>query len=152
MFRPTVSLRVTKTLLLDWANAEFPTYYRMISTHRSCNEDFLSSCAGLRRMYPHDPFPRIESFPTVASFGSRVQDRRLNELKAGISLTLREPVGEDPQILHGVATVLSKRIDCRFFGPDLATRVFCDHFAFHLIFNVLVEEEIDIDEWEDLPD
>lgn len=141
---------ITKTQLLSWANEGFPEYYRMVSTQRPrSNADFEYSCVAIRRM-KRAMFPEIDRFPTVVSM--QIESYRQHEDALFSDVRLEVSADGSRMLCRGSVASNPFNAHCTFEGLDVALRAFCEHFAFNLIFNVLDEEEISFEEWNDLAD
>lgn len=143
---------VTKALALRWANEGFPGYYRMITTMRARydDSDYTRACVAIRRMKRSLPFPRMERFPTVLSMEMMSYRNDEETLRSEVRLEV-DDAGR--RIVCNGHVISNRHVAiCTFDACDGALCVFCEHFAFHLIFNVLDEEEISFEEWNDLPD
>ncbi len=144
-------MTITKTQLLAWANDGFPEYYRMVSTQRPRSAaDFEYACVAIRRMKCELPFPAIERFPTVVSM--QIVSFRHQEDALFSEVWLVVDIGGDRPLCKGNVAANKFTAHCRFDDHDLERRAFCEHFAFNLIFNVLDEEEVSFEEWNDLAD
>jgi len=95
--------------------------------------------------------PRLERFPVARGLDVRSFRRRECFFDARIELRVDAANGT-PTVCRGRAITRPESSRCLFPTYDPRSRAFCEQFLFYLVFNVLYEEEISLEEWPDLPD
>jgi len=102
-------------------------------------------------MFPHERLRPINRFPPVVAL--RLCSVRREELypSADIELCARLSNGRT-KIQPGLVVLNPHQSESLFLDGTPFWRSFCEHFSFHLVFNILDEEEIPLDDWNDLPE
>lgn len=121
----------TKSELLKKANEEFPEYWKF-----------------MRKANPDMRLPAWETFPTVMQMTVGTITHEYGT-EASLILEVRTESGETLQ-LSGVSFTNHWDSSCDFSGVSSEHKTFAEVFATNLIFNIMSDANIEIEEWQDL--
>lgn len=116
---------------------------------RRANEEFPAHWDFLRSENPSMRLPARESFPTVTRMTVGEVTHRFG---TEATLTLDVRCGGELFQLKGVSFENDNDTTCQFSEGPQELRQCLEHFAINLIFNLLCDEGLNIEEWQPLPD
>jgi hypothetical protein len=123
----------SKTEILDRANREFSEHWKF-----------------LRKANPRMRLPDRETFPTVSNMTIGEISHEFGT-EAELTLEIKTEEGEVLQ-LKGACFDSHHDSSCEFVGIPRDLKEFADAFALNLLFNILCEERLELEDWQNLPE